>query len=207
MKTTVNAVINLHKILVSPIVISLMWYYDNWSSAAFFYLGLHGTYTVLWLIKQNLYPDKRFEQQLPVWIGFLTPFLPLAGYYLAPYLLISNHTVLSPWVYAAAPLVYTIGIFLHYVSDAQKHYTLNLKKGLIENGLFKRTRNPNYLGEILIYGAFALLSWHWLPLVVLGSWIIYFFVNMAKKDRSMARHEGFEAYSKRTGKLLPKLFY
>ncbi|KGO93195.1 DUF1295 domain-containing protein [Flavobacterium subsaxonicum] len=206
MKTTVNAVINLHKILVSPIVLCLMWYYDNWSPAAFLYLGLHGTYTLLWLIKQNLYPDKRFEQQLPLKVGLLTPFLPLAGYYLAPYLLISQHTIVPAWVYAVALLVYTLGIFLHYVSDAQKHYTLNLKKGLIKDGLFRYTRNPNYLGEILIYGAFALVSWHWQPLLILGSWVVYFFVNMTKKDRSMARHEGFAAYRKKTGKLLPKLF-
>lgn len=205
MKTTVNAVINLHKILVSPVVVFFMWNYNNRSPAAFLYLGLHGTYTILWLMKQNLYPDKRFEQQLPAQVGLVTPFTPLAGYCLAPYLLISQHTVPPTWVYAVAPFIYTLGIFLHYVIDAQKHYTLTLKKGLIEDGLFKHTRNPNYLGKILIYGAFSRVSWHWQPLLILGSWIGYLFFNMAKKDRSMARHDGFKAYRKKTGILLPKL--
>ena len=206
MKTTVNAVINLHKILVSPIVLLLMWFYNNWSAPAFLYLGLHGTYTVLWLIKQQIFPDKRFDQQLPVWIGFLTPFLPLSAYYLAPFLLISQNTHVPMWVYGLAPSIYTLGIFSHYVADAQKYFILRLQKGLINDGLFSRTRNPNYLGEILIYAAFALLAWHWLPFVILASWIIYFLINMGKKDRSMARHEGFPAYKKNTYQLIPKLW-
>ncbi|RPJ20988.1 MAG: steroid 5-alpha reductase, partial [Chloroflexi bacterium] len=48
MKTSVY--INLHKILVTPIVLGMMWYFDNWSVEAFVYLAMHGTYTVLWLI-------------------------------------------------------------------------------------------------------------------------------------------------------------
>lgn len=205
MKVTVNAVINLHKILVSPVVLLLMWYYQNWTAPAFLYLGLHGTYTVLWLIKQSIYPDKRFEQQLPVWIAIMTPFLPLTCYLLAPFLLISQHTSIPAWVFAVGPLIYTLGIFLHYVGDAQKYYTLHLQKGLITDGLFARTRNPNYLGEIMIYGAFVLVSWHWLPLLVLAAWTVYFYRNMTKKDDSMARHQGFIAYRNRTGKLFPKL--
>ena len=57
-----------------------------------------------------------------------------------------------------ALFLYTVGIFLHYVSDAQKYYTLQYRKGLIEEGLFSRTRNPNYLGEILIYTGSSTLT-------------------------------------------------
>ncbi|WP_394774804.1 DUF1295 domain-containing protein [Flavobacterium sp.] len=204
MKLTVNFIINAHKILVSPFVIFLMWYYDNWSVSAFLYLGLHGTYSLLWLLKQDLYPDKRFEQKIPFWIGILTPFLPLAAYYIAPFLLISRHITLPAWIFAVAPAIYTFGIFMHYVSDAQKHYTLRLQKGIIDDGLFARTRNPNYLGEILIYASYALLSWHWLPFLILGCWILYFFKNMRNKDQSMSRHAAFNDYKKKTGILFPK---
>ncbi|PBJ07976.1 isoprenylcysteine carboxylmethyltransferase family protein [Flavobacterium sp. ACN6] len=205
MKLTVNFIINTHKILVIPFVLFLMWYYDNWSAGPFLYLGLHGTYCLLWLLKQDLYPDKRFEQKIPLWIGLRTPFLPLAAYYMAPFLLISRNVILPAWIFAAAPAVYTLGIFMHYVSDAQKHYTLRLQKGIIDDGLFARTRNPNYLGEILIYASYALLSWHWLPFVILGCWTAYFFRNMRSKDRSMSRHAAFTVYKKRTGMLFPKL--
>jgi hypothetical protein len=107
-------------------------------------IWLHGTYSLLWLIKQSYYPDPRFAQRLPVWVGLLTVFLPLAGYYLTPYLLISRLVTLRPHVFAIVLFLYTIGIFFHYVSDAQKFLTLRERRGLIEDGLFTRTRNPNW---------------------------------------------------------------
>jgi len=199
--------INAHKALVIPVVLSLMWFYQNWSTDAFVYLSIHGTYSVLWLIKQSLYPDKRFDEPQPIWIGVLFIFVPLAGYYAAPYLLISRHLVLPPPLIGVVLSIYTLGIFLHYVSDAQKHYTLKLQKGLIEEGLFGRTRNPNYLGEILIYVSYALMSRHWLPFLILAGWVFGFFLrNMLEKDKSMARHPRFEEYRRRTGLLFPRLF-
>lgn len=149
--TTVGSLINIHKALVIPVILGLMWNYGDWRTEAYVYLALHGTYSLLWLMKQSYYPDPRFAQKLPVWIGLLTVFLPLAGYYLTPYLLISRHVTLRPYVFAIVIFLYTIGIFFHHVSDAQKFFTLRERKGLIEDGLFTGTRNPNYLGEILIY--------------------------------------------------------
>lgn len=199
--------INAHKILVPPLVLGMMWYFDNWSTEAFVYLSLHGTYAALWLIKESLYPDRRFQEPQPPWIGILFIFLPLASYYVAPYLLISRHVTLKPIVVALAISIYTVGIFLHYVGDAQKYYTLRLQKGLIEDGLFLKSRNPNYLGEILIYAAFAILAWHWLPFVILGAWVFGFFLrNMLAKDKSLERHPGFAAYKARTGLLIPKFW-
>jgi hypothetical protein len=63
---------------------TLMWQFYNWSAAAFLYLGLHGTYTLLWLIKQAVFADKRFAQPIPLWIGVFTPFLPLMAYMIGP---------------------------------------------------------------------------------------------------------------------------
>lgn len=203
----VSTVINLHKALVPLLVVALMAIYNNWSVEAFIYLALHGTYSLLWLIKQALYPDRRFEQRQPIAIAILFIFVPLAGYYLAPFLLISQPVTLPPYVIGGVLVMYIVGIFLHYVGDAQKYYTLRYHKGLIQEGLYRRTRNPNYLGEILIYVSFAILSWHWLPFVILGGWVFGFFVkNMRAKDRSLARYPGFEEYRASTGLLFPKVF-
>ena len=202
---TVNWIINAHKILVSPIVLALMWYYHNWSAAAFLYLGLHGTYTLLWLMKQAIFADKRFAQPIPLWIGVFTPFLPLTAYMIGPYLLISDHTVPPNWVFAAGPFLVLLGVFLHYVSDAQKFFVLQLRKGLIQNGLFARTRNPNYLGEVVIYAGFVLTAWHWQPALVLAGWFLYFVRNMRRKDRSMSHYPEFAAYKRHSGMFLPAL--
>jgi protein-S-isoprenylcysteine O-methyltransferase Ste14 len=203
---TVNFSINAHKILVTPIVLGMMFYFHNFSAEAYVYLALHGTYSLLWLLKQTYYPDPRFSQKVPFWVGLLFIFLPLGGYYLAPYLLISRHVIWPPYLFAVVLVIYIIGIFFHYVSDAQKFYTLRERKGLIEDGLFSRTRNPNYLGEILIYFAYALMSLHWLPFVVLGAWVFGFFVrNMLKKDKSLSRYPEYVEYKRRSGLLFPKL--
>jgi steroid 5-alpha reductase family enzyme len=202
---TVGTWINLHKALVIPIVLAMMLVYGNWSVEAFAYLSLHGTYSLLWLAKQTLYPDRRFAERQPLWIGFVFVFVPLAGYYVAPYLLISRNVTLPPWYIAFAIATYIVGIFLHYVSDAQKYFTLQARKGLITDGLFARTRNPNYLGEILIYLAYAMLSFHWLPFAIEGAWVLgFFWPNMKKKYASMARYPEFAAYKARTGMLLPR---
>jgi protein-S-isoprenylcysteine O-methyltransferase Ste14 len=199
--------INVHKVLVVPLVLGLMWFYDNWTVEAFIYLSLHGTYCLLWLLKGLTYPDQRFQSSLPARIGIIFIFLPLAAYYVAPYLLISRRVLLPPYLVGIILCIFTVGMFLHYVGDAQKYYTLKLQKGLIEEGLYSRTRNPNYLGEILIYTSFALASLHWLPIAIVVALTLLFFVNsMTRKDRSLSRHPGFEAYRKRSGLLFPKLF-
>ena len=203
----VGTFIDLHKVLVIPVVLAMMWYHDNWSMDAFVYLGMHGSYSLLWLVKQRTYRDMRFDQRVHPLIGLLFIFLPLAGYYVAPYLLISRHISVPPALVGMAVFAFTIGVFLHYVSDAQKYYTLRLRKGLIREGLFGRMRNPNYLGEILIYLSYAILSMHWLPFAILAGWVFGFFArNMAAKDRSLSRHPGFEDYRKSSGMLFPRLF-
>ena len=183
-----------------------MWFFQNWSTEAFIYLAIHGCYSILWLIKGSLYPDKRFEEKQPAAIAIIFIFLPLAGYYVAPYLLISRHVTLTPPLTAFVLVLYIFGIFLHYVSDAQKHYTLQNKKGLIEEGLFARTRNPNYLGEIMIYAAYATMPLHWLPFLILSGWVFGFFIrNMLSKDKSLSRYTQFAEYKQKTGLLFPKL--
>jgi len=89
---SVGTWIDPHKALVIPIVLATMLAYGNWSVEAFIYLALHGTYSRLWLAKQRFYPDRRFAEQQPLWIGFLYVFVPLVGYYLAP-----SSAATSPW--------------------------------------------------------------------------------------------------------------
>ena len=198
--------INLHKALVIPVTVAAMEVFSNFSTVMWLYLGMHGTYSILWLIKGRTYPDRRFAEQVAIWIGILFVFLPLAGYYAAPILLAWLHPNVPGWAVALGVSTFTFGIFLHYVADAQKYFTLQVHPGLIETGLFARTRNPNYLGEIMTYMGYAIISWNWIPFVVNFAWIFGFFVrNMIKKDRSMSRHPGFAAYKARTGLLFPRL--
>jgi steroid 5-alpha reductase family enzyme len=202
----IKHVINLHKGLTSIVVLSLMTAYNNFTVAPFIYLALHGGYGILWLLKDRYYPDKQWEQDLPVVTGIFT-FFVIGLYWIAPFILISSGSQPLPVLMFSAVFINLLGIFLHYGSDAQKYYTLKYKTGLITEGFFARSRNPNYLGEVLIYVSFAILAQHWIPFLILGAVFAGIFVpNMLKKDKSLSRYPEFEAYKARSGLLLPKLF-
>ena len=89
-------------------------------------------------------------------------------------------------------------------ADAQKFFTLRAQPGLITDGMFRYIRHPNYLGEMLVYGSFALMVWHWLPWLVLAIvWICVFAVNMVMKEASLSRYPGWGEYRRRSWWLLP----
>ena len=92
MKSGIRAIrfINAHKILAAPIIIGMMYWFHNCSTEAFLYLGLHGTYATLWLVKSVLispFPSVAYHSGA----RRLTVFLLLGTYYIAPYLLLSRH--------------------------------------------------------------------------------------------------------------------
>jgi len=109
--------------------------------------------------------------------------------------------------FALCTLLCLVGIAIMIAADAQKYFTLQVEKGLITTGMFRYIRHPNYLGEMMIYGSFALLVWHWLPALVLAFvWCGVFAVNMRVKEESMSRYPEWAAYRARTGWLLPRIF-
>ena len=198
--------INAHKGLTAVVVLGMMAYCDNFSTAPWIYLALHGGYGILWLLKDRIYPDKSWEEEVP-WVMGMTTFLLLCLYWVSAWLLISRGVEPPNPVLAAAIFLNILGVFLHFGSDAQKYFTLKYQPGLITEGFFARTRNTNYLGELLIYSSFALLSLHWLPFVILAGFVASIFVpNILRKDKSLSRYPAFESYQRQSGLLLPKLF-
>ncbi|MFT5364505.1 MAG: protein-S-isoprenylcysteine O-methyltransferase Ste14, partial [Dinoroseobacter sp.] len=139
----------------------------------------------------------------------IVSFLAVLGpYWLIGWVLISGRAegLQSQPALSFAIGLYALGVALMIGADAQKFYTLRLRKGLIEDGMFARIRHPNYLGEMMIYGSFALVVWHWLPVVILGAiWGTLFASNIAAKEVSLSRHPGWASYKARTGFVLPKL--
>ncbi|QGZ88790.1 methyltransferase family protein [Microcystis aeruginosa] len=198
--------INCHKFLSFLIILGLMAFYNNFALLAWIYLALHGTYGLMWLIKDRLYPDQQWEKEISVVMGIFT-FIVLGLYWVAPFIIISGNVTATAPLISVAIAINIIGVLLHYGSDAQKYFTLKYREGLITEGFFSRSRNPNYLGEILIYLSFALLAQHWLPFLILGGFVAGIFIpNMRKKDQSLSRYPEFDAYKANSGLLLPKLW-
>jgi protein-S-isoprenylcysteine O-methyltransferase Ste14 len=197
--------IDAHKAVTGLFVLALIAIYDQWQNpTAWVYLALHGTYGLLWAWKSRVFPDKNWERPA-TWRFALVAWGGLSVYWIAPWLLTARAVQAPPAYLALCISLWGFGVFLHFASDMQKHMWLKLRPGeLLTEGLWGRVRNPNYLGELLIYLAFALLAMHWLPpLLLLAFILVYWLPNMRRKDASLARYAEFEAYKRRSKMLVP----
>jgi protein-S-isoprenylcysteine O-methyltransferase Ste14 len=204
-------VINFQKGGTLLFIGALMLWYQNFSTVAWVYLALHGSYGLCWLLKHYVFPDPGWEVRVTFGGAFMSFASVLALYWLFPWLLISNvlgaRAGPSNALLAFCIALHTLGVVLMMTADCQKYFTLRARKGLIDDGLFRYVRNPNYLGEMMLYGSYALLVGHWIPWLILGwVWSGFFLPNMLLKDASMSRHPGWAAYKAGTGLLLPRLF-
>ena len=106
--------------------------------------------------------EDHLRRSLPCW------HLVLGPYWLAPVPAGDAPYEAPTLVLARSRAIYVIGVVLMMGSDAQKYFVLKVKRGLITDGFFARMRHPNYLGEMMVYGSFAVLAGHWIPWAVLA---------------------------------------
>jgi len=199
--------INTSKVGMGPFIAGLMLWFGNYSAGSWQYLGLHGSYGLVWLLKDVAMPDNTFKQPVGPIAWFLTAVV-LTSYHVLPYLMTAGLGDQSPSETKACICVamYSLGLFLMIASDAQKTFTLRFKSGLIDDGLFARSRNPNYLGEVLIYSSFGVLVQHWLAWgLLIVVWSGLFVPLMLTKERSLRKKQGWVDYSRRSWVFLPKL--
>eukprot|EP00744_Colponema_vietnamica_P008601 GILI01012263.1.p1 GENE.GILI01012263.1~~GILI01012263.1.p1 ORF type:complete len:305 (+),score=82.62 GILI01012263.1:60-917(+) len=201
-------VVNLQKGLTGFYVLFLMCVMNNFSPAAFSYLSLHGTYGVLWILKDMIFPDPRWQVMISPLSAFASAASVLIPYWVPAYLLLAGVAPTpTPAMACFATAIHTIGVTIMFGADIQKAYTLKYRPGLISEGLFETTRNPNYLGEMMLYAAYACLSWHWVSWsILLYVWSVLFTTNMMVKEASLKRKDGWIEYSRKSWLLLPKLF-
>jgi len=206
-------VINFQKAGTFIFVALLMIIYNNFSTAAWVDLGLHGTYGLCWLLKHYVFPDSGWEKKITFGGALLSFLFVLGPYWLFPFLLISdilgpNHPAPSNPMLMVCISLHTLGVAIMMVADAQKYFTLKNQNGLITTGMFKYIRHPNYLGEIMVYASYALMVGHWIPWAILAwVWIGIFNTNMIVKEVSLSRYSNWQFYKERTSRLLPlKIF-
>ena len=200
--------IDTHKGATAPMVLILIWYFHQCENhTAWIYLALHGSYGIMWVLKSAIFPDKTWEDKCSIWYG-LYIWGGLTLYWVSPWIIMATPVENSPIYLGFLVAIFSMGVFFHYAADMQKHAHLKLKpNALITDGLMARCRNTNYFGELLIYLSFALLSHHWIPIAILGSFmVIIWFPNMRRKDKSLSRYPEYEEYKKRTSLMIPFLW-
>lgn len=202
-------VINFQKAGTFLFLGALMAYYQNSSPAAWIYLAMHGSYGLVWILKDLAFPDPNWQKKITIG-GGINSFLGVLGWYwVFGWLLISgtaqpDYPLADAAWFALCISLCMLGSAIMIAADAQKFFTLRLQRGLISDGMHRYVRHPNYLGEMMIYGSFALMVWHWLPVLVLAwVWLGLFAVNMRLKEASLSRYPQWAAYRKRSWWLLP----
>ena len=96
------------------------------------------------------------------------------------------------------------------IADVQMHkFRKNRNASFIRIGLWKYSRHPNYLGEILMWWGVTLSvicaapnAWY-LAVGALANTVLFFAVSIPMADGRQSRKEGFAEYKKQTRMLLP----
>lgn len=114
-------------------------------------------------------------------------------------------------IYSSLPLLLCLlAVILQGTADIQMHRFRRAKTGgFIRTGLWKHSRHPNYLGEILMWwgvglsGCIALGGRWYLLGGAVANTLLFFCVSIPMADGRQSKKSGFAQYKKETRMLLP----
>lgn len=152
--------------------------------------------------------------------GRAYPLVNFVGIHLVPTLVVylctlpAAFVIYYAWDFSPIALVgIALSLFaaaLQCISDIQMHkFRKNRTTPFIRTGLWKYSRHPNYLGEILMWwgvGIFAVIlmpSYYLLLGGAVANTLLFAFVSIPMADKRQAKKEGFREYKRKTRVLLP----
>lgn len=192
-----------------PLCFFLMLQYNNWGHSAYLISALHGTYGLLWCLKGVICPDPYWDQEATITSCMISGAV-LTGYWSSAFTIIASHVTTSPPRMFVAIMLYVFGVVTMIASDTQKYFVLQERRragasgSLISDGWFKTCRNTNYLGEMLLYASFCLLSQSIVPwCFTLFMWVGVFCSRFYTKELSFARKEGGIKYIESSSIIFP----
>ena len=152
--------------------------------------------------------------------GAFYPIINFAGIHLVPTLVV--YGCILPAVYAVVGsctanafsvifICLSIGsATMQGIADIQMHKFRKNKNGaFIRNGLWKYSRHPNYLGEILMWWGVALAvvsstpNAFYLILGAVANTLLFLVVSIPMADKRQSKKDGFNEYKSQTRALLP----
>lgn len=123
-----HVLINLQKGCTLPLFLILMWYFQNYSLGCWVYAALHGSYGIIWIIKDMVFPDKGFRIKIDL-VMTIVASLVLGGYWHIAFLMVSGQAEQNP-----SPMrificinMYVFGVLLMVLTDFQKYLILQFK--------------------------------------------------------------------------------
>jgi steroid 5-alpha reductase family enzyme len=133
-----------------------------------------------------------------------------------PLFYLFQNPVMLDWLFYLGAVISLMGVAFEFFADnqlAQFRKRPNPKtEDLLDTGLWGRSRNPNYLGEMLFWlGVFLMGHSFGAPVYtivgvgVMVSLFVFISIPM-KEERMMERRANFADYKKRVPKLIPRLW-
>ncbi len=210
MKLTQLTAINVAKGLTLVILLGLALVYGIQDSRQVIYLCLHGGYCLWWLLEQYLFPMRKEvifteETDIPTFISvllFVGVFYALPGFFA-----FTNPEPLGYVSMAIALLLYIFGSLINTAADVQKMTAKSMGAKLVNTEIWRSVRNVNYLGDLMRYSSFAVVSgvlWSGiLPLTVFALYI----QRILEKEKSMGeKYDNFQDYQSNSTRLVPWLW-
>ena len=189
-----------------PLIAVCVWGVRLTANWAYTFHGLH-------------HQDWRYTQ-LKEQSGKWYPLVNFFGIHLVPTLVVYACTLPAVYVmqyggeFNAGAIVFFVlsilAVVLQGTADVQMHkFRKNRTGNFIRKGLWKYSRHPNYLGEILMWWGIALATvcvmptrW-WLIAGAVANTLLFVFISIPLAEKRQSRKEGYEQYKKETRALLP----
>ena len=161
------------------------------------------SYGILWLIKHYSFRDKTWDADVKDFKEFMIYFFVLFVLYdtILPLSCMKNTKYEAPnWLIFLSIFLFVIGTNIMIASDSQKHFMLKYNKGnLIDNGMWLYLRQPNYIGEMLLYISLALLTRSFLALIVIIWQLKLIFIpNIKRIEKRLSRYPQWKQYKAKT---------
>lgn len=152
--------------------------------------------------------------------GILYPFVNFAGIHMFPTLVVYLCTLPAVFAFhydmgfnALNVLFFLVSIgaaVLQGISDIQMHrFRKNVHSGFIRTGLWKYSRHPNYLGEILMWWGVGLSVFSVMPdrpyllAGALVNTLMFLIISIPMADKRQSAKDGFAEYKRSTRMLFP----
>lgn len=191
---------------IFPFIVTMVW-------------GIRLTANWVYTFKDLNWQDWRYTM-LKEKTGIFYPVINFVGIHLVPTLVVYGCILpaVFTFVYGGEVnvgsvlffLLSLLAVLLQGTADMQMHrFKKRGQKGFIRDGLWKYSRHPNYLGELLMWwgvglAAVCLMPHRWYLLAgAVANTLLFFFVSIPMADKKQSRKEGFAEYKKETRMLLP----
>lgn len=187
--------------------------------AAVIFWGVRLTGNWAYTFKDLTHQDWRYTM-LKEKTGVFYPFVNFTGIHMVPTLIVYACTLPAAYAFMHEA-AWNVGSILFFgvsvgaatmqgIADYQMHcFQKHRTGGFIRDGLWKYSRHPNYLGEILMWWgvAFSVLSvfphaWY-LGIGALANTVLFLFVSIPLADGRQSRKPKYEEYESQTRMLLP----